>query len=445
MKLLMNFKLSQPKVNGHLPAFSFRPIALLLLAFQVLNAQPVLQWANGAGSTGHDSGDGIAVDANGNSYSVAYFLSTIDADPGPGVQNLSSAGSEDILIRKLDPNGNIVWAKRIGGTLHDRAINIKYDPAGFIYLVGEFSGTVDFNPGTGVFNKTAAGNTDIFILKLDLLGNFDWAVALGSTGADNCWSLDIDASGAIYAVGFFSGTIDFDPGPGTFLLSSGGGYVVKLDSSGSFVWAGDVGNAASTDIEVDGNGNMYVTGIFNQTADPDPGPSTFSLTSNGQYDFYVEKLDSVGNFCWAVGFGGSLFDISESMARDGAGNLYITGYFQQTVDFDPGIGTYAVTGPGYHDAFVLKLSPAGGFVWAKTWGSAAGEIGIDLELDSNSNVYVAGYFEDTLDFDPGAGIFSLPAAGIADAFIQKLDSAGNFINAMRLGGSWDDIALLLRY
>lgn len=414
---------------------------LLILAWQPSLAQPNLQWARGVGSTGDDSGYKIVVDVNGNSYTIANFTSSIDADPGSGVQTLNSAGGRDIVILKLDAAGNYQWSKRIGGNQDDRGINILLDPSGFIYVIGEFTGTVDLDPGPGVFTRSASGYTDFFILKLDLAGNFVWAVGLGGTSIDSGQHLYQDANGNIYASGFFGSTTDFDPGPANFYMNGySSGFLLKLDGSGNFVWAKSFGDNTNVgEIVVAQNGEVFLTGIFRLTPDLDPGPSTYYLTASGWVDIFVEKLDSLGNLDWVSHVGGQNWDISNGMTSDAVGNLYVTGYFQSTVDFDPGPSTYLVAGPGSYDAFVLKLSPAGNFIWVKTWGSTQGEIGYDIELDANSDLYVVGYFEDTLDFDPGPGTFDLPCKGLADIFVQKLDTSGAFINAMGLGGTADDI------
>src|SRR5690606_34788005 len=116
---------------------------------------------------------------------------TVDFNPGLEVFNLTSNGLQDIFIQKLDQNGNFIWAKQIGGSGIDEARSIAIDGEGYIYVTGHFSETVDFNPGVGEYNITSNGNTDIFIEKLDLDGNFVWAKRMGGTSEDRAYSITV--------------------------------------------------------------------------------------------------------------------------------------------------------------------------------------------------------------------------------------------------------------
>jgi len=210
---------------------------LFMLAFMGLshfaNAQN-FEWAKQLGGVSSDVGSSIAVDAFGNVYTTGYFQGTADFDPGPGAFNLTSAGGGDIFISKLDASGNFVWAKQMGGTSEDVGYSIAVDASGNVFTTGYFEGTADFDPGPGTFNLTSAGNTDIFISKLDASGNFVWAKQLGGTDYDSGVSIALDTSGNVYTTGWFQGTVDFDPGPGTFNLTSAGNsdiFVHKMSQS----------------------------------------------------------------------------------------------------------------------------------------------------------------------------------------------------------------------
>src|SRR6185369_16966117 len=177
-------------------------------------------WAKRMGGTATlDDGYSITVDDSGNVYTTGRFQGTADFDPGAGTFNLTSSSGSDIFISKLDADGSFVWAKKLGtGTGH----SIAHDHSGNIYSTGEFSGTSDFDPGAGIFNLTSAGLDDIFISKLDASGNFVWAKRVGGTQLDNSYSISVNDSGYVYITGFFFGTADFDPGAGSFTLTSAG-------------------------------------------------------------------------------------------------------------------------------------------------------------------------------------------------------------------------------
>ena len=260
---------------------------------------------------------------------------------------------------------NWLWAKRMGGTSSDVGQSIAADPTGSgdVYTTGYFTGTVDFDPGAGVFNLTAAGLWDIFISKLDGSGNFVWAKAMGGPGNHEGVSVAIDpASGAIYTTGFFSATVDFDPGVGVFNLTSAGSgdiFISKLDTSGNFVWAKQMGGTAydkcySIAIDTAGSGDVYTTGVFEGTADFDPGAGTFNLTPAGSSDIFISKLDSSGNFVWAKSLGGNLSEGADVIEFNYDNKPYIGGYFSSTPAYFGSIAlSNTANSPG--DMFILRL------------------------------------------------------------------------------------------
>ncbi|MHB8790762.1 MAG: InlB B-repeat-containing protein [Desulfobulbaceae bacterium] len=399
-------------------------------------------------------------------------------------------------------DGGFGWAKAMGGASTEGGDDLFVDTSGNVYITGSFEGTADFDPGPGTFNLTSLSIRDIFISKLDSSGNFLWAKAIGgylsySTGNSN---ISVDPSGNIYITSMFGGTFDFDPGAGTFYLTSAGEsdiFILKLNSSGNFVWARSMGGAnydGVSGISADTSGNVYTTGSFFGTVDFDPGPGTFNLTSSAtEYDMFISKLDNDGNFVWARSMGGS----SSGISLDTSGNVYTTGGFTGTVDFDPGAGTFFLTSAGGGDIFISKLDSGGNFVWAKAMGSTTNDRGEDItvdtsgkvyasgifqgseafgsgpwtnlgiywaifvsklnsagdvvwfkvisgkgltnypggiSVDTSGNVYSTGYFTDTIYFEP----FNLTSAGESDIFISKLDSGGNFVWAKAIGGTSSD-------
>jgi hypothetical protein len=225
---------------------------------------------------------------------------------------------------------------------------------------GDFSGMVDFNPGTATFNMTSNGYKDIFIQKLDLNGNFIFAKQIGGNiSNDAAWSIKTDVFGNIITTGWFYGTVDFDPGKHTFNLISqfGDSYIEKLDGNGNFVWArGMTGSFNGIySVTTDAGGNIYSTGFFNGTVDFNPSPASHSLTSHGSSDIYIHKLDVNGNFQWVEQLGGDSIDCGLGIVADAGGNLYATGFFSKNADFDPGFGTVSLISNGCVDMYIQKL------------------------------------------------------------------------------------------
>ena len=206
----------------------------------------------------------------------------------------------------------------------------------------------------------------------------------------------------------------------------------------NFEWAKSMGATSwdySYGITTDASGNVYVTGFFYDTVDFDPGVGIFNLIANGSTDdAFIQKLDTGGNFIWAISIGGTFSDNGQSITTDTLGNLYITGHYGSTVDFDPGVGIFNLTSNGSSDVFILKLDASGNFIWAKSMGGTSTDEGRSITIDVSSNVYITGYFQDTADFDPSGAIFNLTSNGNRDIFIQKLDTSGNFIWAKSMGG-----------
>lgn len=421
----------------------------LLLGFALLSASlgysqgPSFEWVVRAGAaTTFSGGYGIGYDASGNIYATGRFSGTVDFDPGAGTTNLTSAGVLDTYITKVDAGGNLIWARRVGGPNDDYSFDVFVDESGNVYIIGAFSGTADFDPGAGTFNLSSAGLfiDDIFVLKLDTGGNLAWARKIGGADFDFGRSITVSAAGNVFTTGSFRGTVDFDPGPGTsFLTSASGGndiFISKLDAAGNFVWAkqlGGTGNDIGYAVTVDDAEKVFTTGSFSTTADFDPGPSVFNLTEVNNGDIFISKLDATGSFVWAKGMGGTSSDVGHSIQVDDNGNVYTSGFFHTTVDFDPGPGTVSLVSFGFNDAFICKFDVNGNYLWAKGMGGTSDEESSGLALDEYGNVYATGSFESTVDFDPGSGIFNLTPGGNT-GFVVKLDNSGDFVWAQAFEG-----------
>jgi hypothetical protein len=417
----------------------------LFFAYTLTAQIPALDWAKGLGGTSGDAGNCVAVDNNGNVFTTGYFQGTADFDPGAGALSFTSAGGKDIFINKLDANGDLVWSKQIGGTGEDEGNGIAVDALGNVYVTGAFEGAVDFDPNAGTSTLSAAGQADIFVLKLDGAGNLVWAKCLGGTSADESRAIDVASDFSVYTTGQFTGTADFDPGAGVSNLISAGGsdiFVNKLDASGNFVWAKQMGGT-STDfgfsLALTAADEVYTTGYFSGTADFDPGASVASIISSGSDDIFISKLDASGNYLWGKNVGGSAADRGYSIATNSGGNAYLTGFFNGTADLDPGAAVANFISAGTGDVFILNLDANGNFVWAKQMSGTTDNVGHGIAVDSVGNTYLVGVFQGSCDFDPGAGVLSFTAAGPNDIFIAKLNATGDLVWAGQAGGSGPDL------
>lgn len=391
-------------------------------------------WARSIGGTSADFVREMKNDRQGNLYFIGIFQSTVDFDPGPGVFNVTPVSGSNTYLLKLDKNGNFVWVQ----SLRVFSNTLDVDDNGNIFMGGNFGGTRDFDPGPGVFNMTgnSAVSNDMFVMKLDNSGNFVWARQLRNLSNSNSmqqFGMETDPSGNVFFAGNINDAFDFDPGPANFPVNTNGSddaFILKLNAQGDFQWVAKFGAGGSDKafgLEVDRQGNVLSTGQFSNTVDFDPGPGIFPLTSpTAGRSTFISKLDPSGSFVYAKNFqAGESF--GQALSIDSINNLYISGGYRNTVDFDPGPGIYNVPNGGL---YTVKLSPTGNFIWAAGY-SATGptlfeSIYSTLIVEPSTNsVYYGSSFPTEVDFDPGPGIFPVaPAGGFWDAFLHKLGPAG---------------------
>ena len=390
--------------------------------------------ALGVGGASQELAHDLATDSAGNRYITGSFASRdfngdgsndgVDFDPGTGVSLLyGNPTGTSPFVAKYSATGGFLWAWGAGPTGYGSGQSIAVDGAGNVFATGDFVGTMDFDPTLADASRTAVA-VDAFVIKLDSAGKFLWVDQVSGPGQDVGKGITVDGLGNVYTTGYTQTNV----------------LIVKHNNQGTLQWqhqlVGEVG-ASGNGIAVDVSGNVHVTGGFAGKVDFDPGAGSASLSSGGRNNTatsaFVMKLTGGGQFVWArnfsttSGFGGCE---GNDIAVDAAGNVLTTGESRGgTSDYDPGTKTYKLSGH-----YVSKLNANGQFVWARQLGGH----GTDLTLDSVGNVYLAGYFQGTADFNPGTGTFSMTSAGGWDGFVTKLDTSGNFVWASRMGGTGND-------
>jgi gliding motility-associated-like protein len=202
--------------------------------------------------------------------------------------------------------------------------------------------------------------------------------------------------------------------------------------------AGGNSNDESYDIEVDGLGYSYTTGYVTGAT---IFSSTINLTTNGSSDVYVAKSDPSGSFVWAKTFGGQAADRGNDIALDAQGNIYITGFFNGSAQFD----NITLTSAGNsQDIFIAKLDNNGNVLWAIAQGGSSGDIGHGIAIDNQGNVIVTGQFKETATIgtntftsaiDPNTGLYS------SDFFVAKYSAAGTPIWSLNGFAEYDDRGL----
>lgn len=357
------------------------------------------------------------------------------------------------------------WASQLSGVNDQYAATISADPNGDIYITGTITELVDLETNGTVSSYTGTGEKDMYIQKVTPQGAVVWTKFFAGTGGNGggnrfiTSTTEIDAAGNLYVFGSFSGTIDFDPNLGVQEMTSdsiNSMYILKLDNDGTLIWKqqfGGNGDSELTGLAPLNSGNILVSGYFSDTCYFDLGTGSDTLVSNGIWDCFVMELDPTQNLVWINQIGGIGRDAQFGLTVDDLGNIYTTGGFSSTVDFDPGIGVYNQTCTQDNDLFVQKLDASGNFVWARQvtsldlFGYSAG---FDLELDNAGNILVVGSFAGDADFDVGPGVDILGSHRVPndpfpapDVVVLKLENDGDYIWAKHIGGEHTDHAFTL--
>jgi len=412
-----------------------KAFCLIALCFFPLltQAQPAWQWAKIANDPGESMCNSIATDAAGNAYVVCTFTGTLHL----GATTLTSTGDSDIFFAKYDLLGNLVWAKHEGGPGGDQGFGIAVDAQGDVYVAGTFYQSIAFD----TFSFSSNGFADLCLAKYDNNGDLIWAKAWGSIYEDLGSNITVDKYNNVFLTGMFAdyngsppayGTIDFDT---TTLTSHGNGdiFVLKLNSLGIVDWAKGAGGKFSDQgnrIVVDSLDNVYVTGDF--TA-PKAYFDNIELNAKvGPYqDMFIAKYDSSGNALWAKGAGGDFPNGGIGLGIDNIGNVYVGGSsFQGTyIKFDNNIILNNDKG------FIASYSNSGNIAWAKNIGYHANAVVGDLKVDLNANIYVTGFFNNSV---APFGNDTLHGAGSDDIFVTAYNNMGDEEWAKFAGGVSSD-------
>jgi hypothetical protein len=422
---------------------------------------PAFDYATASGPV-EESHNRIAADAQGNTYITGYFHDVTHfgsftlATPGPMTTNL--------YIAKFGPTGQCLWAQQIGGNSGAAGSDIAVDAAGFVYVAGFVgSGLVRF----GSVSVNSPGTGAPFVAKLDGTGRWRWA-SLGSGVHVSVSALAIDSQAGIFITGTYDGpSATFGatvlPNPAwTAAQAVQRLFVARLDSAGTWQWANSGGFVAGAQVALcggnglapDNRGNVLLVGGFMDTIQI--GATT--LTSAGNFDILVAQLNATtGAWQWARRAGGPDEDAATGIAADATGHAVITGTFYSAV---AQFGSLSVSSLyGMADFFVARLDTRGTFQWVATGGGSDDDTGNAVVVDANGAAYVGGEFREV----PALfGPFLLPhqglSLGLADMFVTKLDSLGNYVwavggasrgndhvDGLALAGPADDVVLSGRF
>ncbi|QQR86059.1 MAG: T9SS type A sorting domain-containing protein [Flavobacteriales bacterium] len=443
--------------------------ALLGLVSLTTRAQP-LYIAEIKGTAWDMVGD-MAVDGQGNTILVGHFGGICDFDPGPGTMNIAANGLYDGFVAKYDPNGALLWAGKIGGIGDQRIFTVVLDSADNIHLGGWFEQTADLDPGPGSLLFTSAGEFDGFFSKLDPAGQLIWASVLPNTGRSFVSDMDMSpATGDLIITGCFLDTIDMDPSPNSYPLSTdplGAFYekntefLARYTSGGALLWAKRIGGGNEgprVSVHNDGLGNEVINwGTVGEddditTTDLDPGSGSVHPTGQGALQpaewIGVVQFNANGDYQWSHlirGHRGSVGGIPEdllALVTDAAGNILIAGQFDHDFTAYPNNAvTLAPFGVTNYDGFLIKLSPSGALIWEKHMGNGASgenESLVDIAIDATGNYWVSGVFAVGAEMDSDALGHTIGSNGEFDIAVIGFDPSGGYLYHGTVGGDWYD-------
>lgn len=445
-----------------------------------LRAQVIPVWVTSSGSTKDDHGMSIAVDSVGNSYVTGSFFDTIVF----GTTVLESNGNSDIFVTKYNPDGKILWAKSYGGSGEDVGYSITCLPGGTLVFTGMISSTVLIGDDT----LMGSGGTDVIVSKLTSDGISVWNKSFGGAGEDAGRGVTLDTKGNIYLTGSFSDKITFSDPNATAITAAGATdiFLVKYSTSGDLVWARRAGGISIDEargICFDKNGFVNIVGIFWGTA-TFPGGTALDITSGGNYDGFVTQYDLDGAPQWSRRIGGGTDDGANAIAVNDSGTMYITGYYTGTASFGAGtsltlggmylakytidgfsegairVGTNAsdvgksvavdksgsvyvignflgktdfgvstvpdLTSAGRADIIICCYNATGNLQWANRAGSALSDNGNCVIIDPKNDVLLTGSFSDKVTF-PNGTMDEIASLGGFDVYAAKFAFAKSTI------------------
>ncbi|MFC2131886.1 hypothetical protein ACFLSQ_10670, partial [Bacteroidota bacterium] len=425
-----------------------------------------LIWAFNIGSTGMNCGPNcLSVDGADNIYVSGYFGragavgATLDFNPSSEVDTLATTGGFDAFIAKYSSEGKFLWAISFGnneGTSKEVINDMSVERNGTIYVTGVYSGQVDFDPSKSEnILESTDGNTELFAAKYSNDGNYRWAIGIGTNMKDadteGLASIQSDGSGGCFLSGNFRDSVNFDPS----------GYLgQELESkaqSDIFIAHYKINSYLDWAVQIEGNGEDYIgkgclkkssdgslflSGVFEGKADFSPGLINRELTSTANNrDIFIASYRTNGDLRWVKNLPSIQGDdLTKAMAFDTAGNIVLTGFFKEDIDFGESESSFTFSSNGTQgaaDIFLAKFNVEGDILWADQFGTdTTGSDNIsepfDISIDSQNNSIITGnFFGEEVDFDPSDNIYYLSSQGRNDAFIAKyFEDGGLWIQAV---------------
>jgi hypothetical protein len=331
--------------------------------------------------------------------------------------------------RSYDYLGAHQWSKRFGDATAQSATSVAVDEDGNVFVVGTYTGKID--PGGGTL--TSAGLTDVYLVKYNFEGAFEWAKSFGDNKAQTATGVAVNAAGDVAITGAFAGEINFG---GDQLATAGGNdlYVAVLDKDGGHKWSKRFGDAAAQvgkAIAMGPMGEVAVAGDFQGTIDFSPN-ADMPMTTAGSNDVFLAAFDALGAPLWWKQFGNASAQVANGVSIDSVGSVALATTFAGKINFGGG----DLTSAGGNDVGVAKLAAGGTVLWGKRFGSTGADTARGITIDPFGAVALACDFSGTVDFGGGNTV----SAGATDVAVVKLDPLGAHLWTRRAGDAGAQIA-----
>lgn len=425
--------------------------ALLLMSLQ-LNAQQPVQlkqiWKKHLrGATGDDYINGLNVKTDRTLLVAGRYSTTVGNTLSidfPNANTLPTSSFADGMLINYGATGNVIWAQRYNNNNNDVYYGVTSTPNGTPYAVG------------GVNTSSSATDFNHFNLVISSANITTGALTHSATSNGSTINLYntvvSDVSGNLYAGGKYGGNPDFNFGrnPSVTLGTASGvdACLVKHDANRNVIWArriGGTGNDEINSIKIVGN-SIYITGVFTGKVDFNPSTATadtfFLQTPGSAQNGYLLRLDTAGNFINAWTLAGTALTYITDVAIANNGDMYVSAFFNGTVDADLGTAVTNITSAGAEDALIIKMNAAGNRIWHRTFGGTLGDQLLKIEMNQTGDVYACGFFRSTsVDVGfPGTRVLTnLSTAGNSDGIVVGYDPNGNLLFGNNLGGSGNDV------
>lgn len=368
----------------------------------------------------------VAPAANGDVVIAGRWTGLGDLDPGPAVVTADANGTGRLVVARYDSIGNLSWAFNIGGTSSEKIAGVALDAAGNVYISGIVYGGCDFDPGPStIIPFPPSGIQYNFLAKYAANGQALWARMLRGPAFFRAPVIAVDSAGNAYVSGSVGDSLNLDVGFTNTVINEVGPvedvYLARYRADGSFHWGGVIGGSLdgyAHAISANADGRVVVTGTFRGAYDFDitAGATSLSATVPGAYDAFVAVYDSTSALQWAKRFGQSGLDNGTAVRMNAQGEVALAGYYAGSIT----IGS-PISGFGWDDAFLARLDASGNVLWAFGIGANDYDRASAVAMGADGATYLGGYFNNTIDLDPGAGTSNWTMIGFRDLFVARYD------------------------